>query len=49
MNNNIPKQVKEFIGRTFREKGSCRSYYHNFTHTAEVAKVAGKSPMPVVR
>ncbi|HEY7751701.1 MAG TPA: HD domain-containing protein, partial [Ignavibacteriaceae bacterium] len=32
-------KVKEFIGTTFREKGSRDCYYHNFTHTAEVAKV----------
>lgn len=40
MNYNILSKVKEFIGKTFREKGSSESYYHNFTHTAEVAKVA---------
>ena len=40
MNNGILSKVKEFIGRTFREKGSMDAYYHNFTHTAEVAKVA---------
>lgn len=40
MNNEILSKVKELIGRTFREKGSSESYYHNFTHTAEVAKVA---------
>jgi putative nucleotidyltransferase with HDIG domain len=42
MNNNILSKVKEFIGKTFREKGSSESYYHNFTHTAEVAKVAAE-------
>ena len=40
MNNEILSKVKEYIGKTFREKGSSESYYHNFTHTAEVAKVA---------
>lgn len=40
MNNGILSKVKEFIGRTFREKGSSDAHYHNFTHTAEVAKVA---------
>ena len=40
MNNDILSKVKEFIGKTFRDKGSENSYYHNFTHTAEVAKVA---------
>ncbi|MBK9099235.1 MAG: HD domain-containing protein [bacterium] len=40
MNNGILSKVKEFIGRTFRYKGSSDAYYHNFTHTAEVAKVA---------
>jgi putative nucleotidyltransferase with HDIG domain len=40
MNNGIISKVKEYIGRTFRERGSSESYYHNFTHTAEVAKVA---------
>ena len=40
MNNGILSKVKEFIGNTFREKGSSDSFYHNFTHTAEVAKVA---------
>ncbi len=38
----ILSKVKEFIGKTFREKGSENNYYHNFTHTAEVAKVAGQ-------
>ena len=40
MNNGILSKVKEYIGRTFREKGSTDAHYHNFTHTAEVAKVA---------
>jgi putative nucleotidyltransferase with HDIG domain len=40
MNDHILSKVKEFVGRTFREKGSSNAYYHNFTHTAEVAKVA---------
>lgn len=40
MNNEILSKVKEYIGKTFREKGLPESYYHNFTHTAEVAKVA---------
>ena len=40
MNNGILSKVKEYIGNTFREKGSSDSFYHNFTHTAEVAKVA---------
>ena len=40
MNNGILSKVKEFIGRTFREKGSTDAHYHNLTHTAEVAKVA---------
>ena len=39
MNNEILSKVKEYIGNTFREKGSSDRYYHNFTHTAEVAKV----------
>ena len=40
MNNEILSKVKEFIGSTFREKGSADALYHNFTHTAEVAKTA---------
>jgi len=40
MNIGILSKVKEFIGKTFREKGSSDAFYHNFTHTAEVAKVA---------
>ena len=39
MNNDILSKVKEYIGKTFRDKGNENSYYHNFTHTAEVAKV----------
>ena len=38
MKSDILGKVKEFIGNTFREKGNENSYYHNFTHTAEVAK-----------
>jgi putative nucleotidyltransferase with HDIG domain len=38
MNEDVLSKVKEYIGRTFSEKGSSDSYYHNFTHTAEVAK-----------
>ena len=40
MDNQILSKVKEYIGKTFRDKGNENSYYHNFTHTAEVAKVA---------
>jgi len=40
MDNNILSKVKEYIGSTFRQKGSEDCLYHNFTHTAEVAKVA---------
>jgi putative nucleotidyltransferase with HDIG domain len=40
MNYVILSKVKEFIGKSFRDKGSSDTYYHNFTHTAEVAKVA---------
>jgi len=40
MSNDILSKVKEFIGTTFRKKGSENSYYHNFTHTAEVVKAA---------
>jgi len=40
MNNDILSKVKEFIGTTFRKKGLQNSYYHNFTHTAEVVKAA---------
>lgn len=40
MDNHILSKVKEYIGKTFRDKGNENSYYHNFTHTAEVAKVA---------
>ena len=40
MNIEILSKVKKYIGETFREKGSSDSYYHNFTHTAEVAKTA---------
>ncbi len=40
MNNGILSKVKEFVGKTFRNKGSSEAYYHNFTHTAEVVKVA---------
>ena len=39
MNDNILSKVKEYVGKIFREKGSSKSYYHNFTHTAEVVKV----------
>jgi putative nucleotidyltransferase with HDIG domain len=42
MNNGILSKVKEFIGKTFREEGSSQAHYHNFTHTAEVVKVAGE-------
>ncbi len=38
MNIEILSKVKEYIGKTFRDKGSENNYYHNFTHTAEVAK-----------
>ena len=40
MDTNILSKVKKYIGNTFREKGSPESHYHNFTHTAEVAKAA---------
>ena len=40
MDNAILSKVKEFVGKSFRDKGSLNAYYHNFTHTAEVAKVA---------
>lgn len=40
MNNIVLSKVKDYIGKTFREKGSSESHYHNFTHTAEVAKAA---------
>jgi predicted metal-dependent HD superfamily phosphohydrolase len=40
MNDHILSKVKELVGRTFREKGSSNAFYHNFTHTAEVVKVA---------
>ena len=39
INKELLSKVKEFIGRTFRERGSTDCHYHNFTHTAEVAKV----------
>lgn len=39
MNNDILSKVKEFIGKVFRDKGSSYAFYHNFTHSAEVAKV----------
>ena len=39
MNNHILSKVKEFVGKTFRERSSSDSYYHNFTHTAEVVKI----------
>jgi len=38
MNNDILSKVKDFVGKTFRDKGNENRYYHNFTHTAEVAK-----------
>ena len=38
MNIEILSKVKKYIGKTFRDKGSENNYYHNFTHTAEVAK-----------
>ena len=38
MNIEILSKVKEYIGKTFGDKGSENNYYHNFTHTAEVAK-----------
>lgn len=40
MNKEVLSKVKEYIGNTFRGEGSSESYYHNFTHTAEVAKAA---------
>jgi putative nucleotidyltransferase with HDIG domain len=40
MNNDILSKVKKIIGTTFQKKGSENSYYHNLTHTAEVAKAA---------
>ena len=40
MNKDILSKVKEFTGKIFRENGSSDSFYHNFTHSAEVAKVA---------
>ena len=40
MDNNTLSKVKEFIGNTFRQKGSEKSCYHNFTHTTEVVKAA---------
>lgn len=40
MNTDVLSKVKKYIGETFREKGSSESYYHNFKHTAEVAKAA---------
>ena len=40
MDTNVLSKVKKYIGNTFREKGSSESHYHNFTHTAEVAKAA---------
>ena len=39
LNKELLSKVKEFIGKTFRENGSMDCHYHNFTHTAEVAKV----------
>jgi HD superfamily phosphodiesterase len=40
VNKEVLSKVKEYIGNTFRGEGSSESYYHNFTHTAEVAKAA---------
>lgn len=40
MDTNILSKVKKYIGATFREKDSSDRHYHNFTHTAEVAKAA---------
>jgi len=40
MDTNVLSKVKKYIGNTFREKGSSESHYHNFRHTAEVAKAA---------
>ena len=42
MNSQILSKVKEYIGNAFREKGSTENYYHNFTHTADVAKCANE-------
>lgn len=42
MTSSILSKVKEFIGKTFREKDSSDLFYHNFTHSAEVAKVTGE-------
>ena len=39
MNNTILSKAKQFVGVVFRQKGSVDSYYHNFTHTAEVVKI----------
>jgi len=40
VNNTILSKSKKFVGEIFRQKGSDESYYHNFTHTAEVVKIA---------
>ena len=39
MNSTILSKAKQFVGNVFRQKGSADSYYHNFTHTAEVVKI----------
>ena len=39
MNNTILSKAKQFVRDVFRQKGSADSYYHNFTHTAEVVKI----------
>jgi predicted metal-dependent HD superfamily phosphohydrolase len=37
---NILNDVKKYVGIKFREEGQSDNLYHNFTHTAEVVKVA---------
>ena len=39
MDNTILSKSKQFVGNIFRQRGSADSYYHNFTHTAEVVKI----------
>ena len=37
---NILSEVKKFVGIKFREEGQVDNLYHNFTHSAEVVKLA---------
>ncbi len=39
MNNELLSKVKDYVDRTFHEKGSKFTHYHNLDHTSDVVKV----------